>query len=64
MNNNFPKQGDIVIIEAEPHAGHEWGGHNPAKGNTKRHMLIVSSTPYNKNSGFIIGMPITTSDKY
>ena len=64
MNNDFPKQGDIIIINAEPHAGHEWGGHNTAKGNIERHMLIVSATPYNRSSGFIVGMPIKTSDKY
>lgn len=63
-NNEFPKQGDIVIIEAEPHAGHEWGGHNLSTGNIERHMLIVSATPYNRSSGFIVGMPITTSEKY
>lgn len=40
------------------------GGHNTAKGNIERHMLIVSVTPYNRSSGFIVGMPITTSDKY
>ena len=61
-NNEFPKQGDIVIIEAEPHAGHEWGGHNLNTGNIERHMLIVSATPYNRSSGFIVGMPITTSE--
>lgn len=63
-NNEFPKQGDIVIIEAEPHAGHEWGGHNLNTGNIERHMLIVSATPYNRSSGFIVGMPITTSKRY
>lgn len=63
-NNEFPEQGDIVIIEAEPHAGHEWGGHNLSTGNIERHMLIVSATPYNRSSGFIVGMPITTSEKY
>ena len=27
----FPKKGDIIIADAEPHAGHEMGGHNPKK---------------------------------
>lgn len=25
----FPKKGDIIIADAEPHAGHEMGGQNP-----------------------------------
>ncbi len=64
MNKPFPEQGDVIVITAEPHAGHEWGGHNPEKGNNKRHMLVVSATPYNRQTGFIVGMPITTSNKY
>ena len=64
MNNNYPKQGDVIVIMAEPHAGHEWGGHNPAEGNNGRHMLVVSATPYNRSTGFIVGMPITTSSRY
>lgn len=27
----FPKKGDIIIADAELHAGHEMGGHNPKK---------------------------------
>ncbi|ADX69919.1 MaxF family transcriptional modulator [Lactobacillus helveticus H10] len=64
VNKNFPCQGDIVKIEAEPHAGHEWGGHNPQSGNNERRMLVVSATPYNQQTGFIVAMPITTSSKY
>ena len=62
--NNFPQQGDVIKITAEPHAGHEWGGHDPKKGNIERHMLVVSATPYNRVTGFIVGMPITTSEIY
>ncbi len=63
-NSHFPQQGDIVTISAEPHAGHEWGGHNPKIGNIERPMLVVSATPYNRQTGFIVGMPITSSNKY
>ena len=62
--NNFPQQGDVIKISAESHAGHEWGGHDPKKGNIERHMLVVSATPYNRVTGFIVGMPITTSEIY
>jgi len=36
----FPKKGDIIIADAEPHAGHEMGGHNPKKGNIRRHYVV------------------------
>lgn len=26
--------------------------------------MIVSATPYNRSTGFIVGMPITTSNRY
>ena len=31
----FPNKGDVIIADAEPHAGHEMGGHNPSKGNIR-----------------------------
>lgn len=66
MKNNitYPKQGDIIVIDAEPHAGREYGGHNPKRNNIRRHLVVVSNTNYNRQAGFIVGMPITTSDKY
>jgi mRNA interferase MazF len=30
------RQGDIVYLDADPHAGHEMGGHSPATGNVRR----------------------------
>lgn len=60
----YPKQGDVIIIDAEPHSGSEYGGHDPNKGNIRRRMVVVSSTEYNKATHMIIGMPITTSSKY
>jgi mRNA interferase MazF len=60
----YPKQGDIVVVDAEPHAGREMGGHAPREGNVRRHYVVLSGTPYNNNVGMIIGMPITTSVRY
>ncbi|WHS05265.1 type II toxin-antitoxin system PemK/MazF family toxin (plasmid) [Ligilactobacillus salivarius] len=60
----YPKKGDIVIIDAEPHSGKEYGGHDPKQGNNRRHMVVVSSDDYNKATGMILGMPITTSLRY
>lgn len=62
--SQIPKQQDIVVIDAEPHSGREYGGHNPKTGNIRRHMVVVSSTDYNQATGMIIGMPITTNNKY
>lgn len=60
----YPKKRDIVIIDAEPHSGKEYGGHDPKNKNIRRHMVIVSSDAYNKATGMIVGMPITTNPKY
>ncbi|WP_347284107.1 type II toxin-antitoxin system PemK/MazF family toxin [Lactobacillus taiwanensis] len=60
----YPKQGDVIIIDAEPHSGSEYGGHDPSRGNIRRRMVVVSSTEYNKATHMIIGMPITTSNRY
>lgn len=55
----MPKQGDLIFIDAEPHAGHEEGGHNPEKGNIRRPMVVLSNDGYN-STGMIVGMPITS----
>lgn len=60
----YPKKGDIVKADAEPHSGHEMGGHNPNKGNIGRLYVVMSTTAYNEATHMFIGMPITTSDKY
>ncbi|MFC6315365.1 type II toxin-antitoxin system PemK/MazF family toxin [Lapidilactobacillus achengensis] len=56
----FPKQGDLIWIDAEPHAGHEYGGHHPQNNNIRRPMLVVSSTVYNERTGMVVGFPITS----
>lgn len=59
---NLPKKGDIVIADAEPHAGHEMGGHNPSANNIRRHYVVMSTTSYNFATRMFIGLPITTID--
>lgn len=59
MNKRPVHQGDIIMIDAEPHAGHEMGGHDPAKGNIRRRYLVVSQAAYNLKSGMIVGLAIT-----
>lgn len=59
----FPKQGDVVVVDAEPHAGHEMGGHNPRSGNIRRHYVVVSSTAYNSATHMFVGMPVTTINR-
>lgn len=58
----FPKKGDVIVADAEPHAGHEMGGHNPKKGNIRRHYVVMSTAAYNEATHMFIGMPITTAD--
>lgn len=58
----FPKKGDIIIADAEPHAGHEMGGHNPKKGIIRRHYVVMSTSAYNEATHMFIGMPITTAN--
>lgn len=56
---HFPKQGDLIWIDAEPHAGHEYGGHEPTN-NIRRPMLVTSSESYNRITGMVAGFPITS----
>ena len=60
----YPKKGDVIVADAEPHSGHEMGGHNTKIGNVRRHYVVMSTTDYNQATHMFIGMPITTSTKY
>lgn len=62
--NLIPQKGDIVVIDAEPHSGKEFGGHDKLSGNVRRHMVVMSSKEYNSSTGMILAMPITTSERY
>lgn len=57
---NIPHQGDLIWIDAEPHAGHEYGGHDNEQNNIRRPMLVVSADIYNRRTGMIVGFPITS----
>lgn len=58
----LPNKGDIIIADAEPHAGHEMGGHAPSKNNIRRHYVVMSTSAYNHATNMFIGLPITTSN--
>jgi len=62
--SKVPLKGDIIVIDAEPHSGREYGGHESKTGNVRRHMVVMSGDKYNKATGMILAMPITTSDRY
>lgn len=55
----YPKKGDVIVVDAEPHSGHD-----PKKDNIRRHYVIMSTTDYNQATHMFIGMPITTSTRY
>lgn len=39
---DYPKQGDFVFMNAEPHASHEIGGHDLKNNNCRRPYLVLS----------------------
>ncbi len=47
--------GDLVWVDFEPAFGHEHGGRRPA--------LVMSVSPYNTRSSFVLVCPITRSRK-
>ena len=51
----YPKQGDIIILDFNPQAGHEQAGKRPA--------LVVSEYLFNKTTGFAAVCPITNQEK-
>lgn len=60
---NYPKQGDFVYLNAEPHAGHEIGGHDPENGNTRRPFLILSRNVYNQKTHSVYAMAISSKHR-
>lgn len=52
-------QGDLIMIDDEPHAGHEMGGHNPNSNNIRRPFLVMSRSSYCNRSGLVVGLAIT-----
>ena len=57
----IPKQKDIIFIDYEPHSGKEYGGHSGD--NIRRPMVVLSNYAYNKATGLLMGMPITSAKK-
>jgi len=48
-------QGSILLLDFDPHIGHEQGGKRPA--------LVVSSDTFNSLGGMVLVCPITSKDK-
>ena len=59
----FPNQGDLIMIDAEPHKGREYGGHDKEIGNIRRPMVVLSNSKYNQLTGMVMGMLITSTNK-
>lgn len=57
--SNVIEQGDIVFADAEPHSGHEIGGHNPNEENIRRPFVVISKKSFNRVSGVAFCIPIT-----
>jgi mRNA interferase MazF len=51
----IPEQGDIVLLEFDPQAGHEQKGKRPA--------LVVSNKTYNQFTNLAIVCPITNTKR-
>lgn len=51
----YPEQGDIVLLDFNPQAGHEQAGQRPA--------LVLSKLDFNKATGFAAVCPITRQEK-
>ena len=57
---DYPKHGDFVFMSAEPHAGHEIGGHDSQDGNIRRPYLVLSRESFNSNTGLVYAMAISS----
>ncbi len=49
----LPKQGDIIIIDFSPQAGHEQKGRRPA--------LVISNESFHKRTNMVMVCPITNT---
>jgi len=59
-----PKQGDLIYVDAEPHAGHEEAGRDKETGNIRRPMVVISNDGYNAAMGMVVCMSITSKEKH
>ena len=50
-----PRQGDLVVLDFDPHSGHEQRGRRPA--------LVVSKDAFNRGTGMAICCPLTNTDR-
>lgn len=55
MSTYQPKQGDIVVMNFNPQAGHEQGGRRPA--------LVISNASFHRYTHMAIVCPITSKTK-
>lgn len=53
--NYFPKQGDFILLNFDPQAGHEQMGTRPA--------LVVSQDQFNRKMGFVFVCPISNTTR-
>jgi mRNA interferase MazF len=51
----LPRQGDLIALDFDPHAGHEQRGRRPA--------LVVSKDVFNRSTGLAICCPLTNTDR-
>lgn len=56
MSKVIYKQGDIVYMDFSPSVGFEMDGKHPA--------VIISNDRYNRNSGYLMVVPITSGGTY
>ncbi|MBT0725731.1 mRNA-degrading endonuclease [Rosenbergiella sp. S61] len=55
MTQYYPSCGDVVLIDFSPQSGHEQLGKRPG--------LVISSSDFNRITGFAVVCPITNQQK-
>ena len=53
--SDFPKAGDIIVIDFDPQSGHEIKKHRPA--------LVLSNDTFNRLTGLAMVCPITSTHR-